>query len=107
MNTKNFKKLTKALLCSLMVVTLTSCLDDDDNNHYEFYRPTALVTVRPNADSTFTLQLDDKTTLFPTNLKTSPFGSLEVRALVNESSRKAPSTAFQGSCVCRRSSELR
>ena len=83
MNTKNFKKLTKALLCSLMVVTLTSCLDDDDNNHYEFYRPTALVTVRPNADSTFTLQLDDKTTLFPTNLKTSPFGSLEVRALVN------------------------
>ncbi len=83
MNTKNIQKITKALLCSLMVVTLTSCLDDDDDNKFAYYRPTALVTVRPAADSTFTLQLDDKTTLYPTNLKTSPFGSLEVRALVN------------------------
>ena len=85
----NIMKLTKALLCSLMVMTLTSCLDDDDK--YELYRPTALVTVRPVADSTFVLQLDDKTTLYPTNMKKSPFGSKEVRALVNYTEEKCAS----------------
>ena len=85
----NIMKLTKALLCSLMVMTLTSCLDDDDK--YELYRPTALVTVRPVADSTFVLQLDDKTTLYPTNMKKSPFGSKEVRALVNYTEEKGAS----------------
>lgn len=37
------------------------------------------------ADGAFFLQLDDKTTLLPTNVKTSPFGDKEVRALMNYS----------------------
>ena len=60
-----------------------SC-DNDDNNDYSLAYPNAIVTVKPNADnSQFYLQLDDSTTLTPTNIKQSPFGNKEVRALVN------------------------
>ena len=68
----------------MMIVTslsLVSCDDDDDC--YADYLPTALVTVYPQGDNAFTMQLDDKTTLVPTNMKASPFGEKEVRALVN------------------------
>lgn len=73
------------LLLSIVGVVLSmmlpSCLSDDDSA--ELMRPTALVTVCPNADGSFIMQLDDETQLVPTNLKTSPFGTKEVRALVN------------------------
>lgn len=64
------------------IVGLQSCLDDD-NNYYEMMYPNALVTVKPNADGSFFLQLDDSTTLLPTNLVSSPYGNKEVRALTN------------------------
>lgn len=60
-----------------------SCLDDDDNDAYYKMLPNALVTVKNATDGTFFLQLDDKTTLLPTNVKNSPFGEKEVRALMN------------------------
>lgn len=61
---------------------LTSCQKNDVD--YSILYPTALVTVKPNDDnSRFTMQLDDKTVLRPINLKQSPFGTKEVRALVN------------------------
>lgn len=61
--------------------TLSSCTDNDDN--LTLLQPTALVTVRPTDNGTFTLQLDNTTTLYPSNMKSSPFGDKEVRALVN------------------------
>ena len=72
--------LTAGLLFSFLL--LPSCLDDDDSNWDKLY-PNALVTVKHADNETVFLQLDDKTTLLPVNLKTSPFGSKEVRALVN------------------------
>lgn len=60
---------------------LQSCDNDDDD--WELRRPTALVTVCPQADGKFTLQLDNNTTLFPSNMDKSPYGDKEVRALVN------------------------
>lgn len=63
------------------IVSLQSCLKDE--NSIELRRPTALVTVRPQADGTFFLQLNDSVRLKPTNVKSSPFGTKEVRALVN------------------------
>ena len=72
---------------ALMATTFAfqSCSNDDDDN-YNIVYPNALVTVKPNADnSQFYMQLDDSTTLVPTNMKTSPFGKKEVRALVNYS----------------------
>ena len=65
----------------MVLMMLPSCTNDDDSP--ELLRPTALVTVCPNADGSFIMQLDNATQLVPTNLKTSPFGTKEVRALVN------------------------
>lgn len=65
----------------VVLMMLPSCINDDDSS--ELLRPTALVTVCPNADGSFIMQLDDETRLVPTNLKSSPFGTKEVRALVN------------------------
>lgn len=65
----------------VLLMMLPSCTNDDDSS--ELLRPTALVTVCPNADGSFIMQLDNATQLVPTNLKTSPFGTKEVRALVN------------------------
>lgn len=79
---------SKALAVATVIATsigFQSCLDDDDNNAYYLRYPNALVTVKEAADGAFFLQLDDKTTLLPTNVKTSPFGDKEVRALMNYS----------------------
>lgn len=67
-----------------MSALFQSCLDDDDNS-LSYNLPTALVTVCPGEDGSFVMNLDDSTTLRPTNVKTSPFGKKEVRALVNYS----------------------
>lgn len=78
---KTMKKWTGGLLLLLMTsLMLTACNEDND---YRLNYPTALVTAKTAADHTFFLQLDDKTTLRPTNYRTSPFGGKEVRALVN------------------------
>ena len=59
-----------AIVCT---IGLQSCLDDDDNNAYYLRYPNALVTVKGAADDAFFLQLDDKTTLLPTNVKNFSF----------------------------------
>lgn len=82
------KRIKAYLLGAWLVVTacaLWSCNDDDDYYYDTGYLlPRALVTVKPNSDNTsFYMQLDDSTTLQPMNMRTSPFGTKEVRALVN------------------------
>ena len=63
--------------------TLQSCTNDEDGAYVLAY-PNALVTVKPNADNTsFRLQLNDSTEVYPVNMRQSPFGTKEVRALVN------------------------
>lgn len=74
-------------LLYLMVILLATTLwlpacDNDDNDVWYSY-PNALVTVKPVNANSFYMQLDDNTTLKPINLQGSPFGSKEVRALVN------------------------
>lgn len=69
------------LLMAMTMTWLASCDVSDDDNIMN-YRPTALVTVKPTADS-FILQLDDTTRLQPSNMTKSPYGDKEVRALVN------------------------
>lgn len=59
-----------------------SCSDDDDNYYYDYRIPNALVTVKPT-ESSWILQLDDNNILCPQNVKKSPYGDKEVRALVN------------------------
>ncbi len=57
----------------------------NSNSQPDLTYPTALVTVRPQGDSTFFMQLDDSTVLRASNLQKPPFGATEVRALVNYS----------------------
>ena len=78
MKRKNLLYLLVALLAT--AVWLPSC-DNDDDVWYTY--PNALVTVKPVDANSFYMQLDDNTTLKPVNMKGSPFGSKEVRALVN------------------------
>lgn len=78
---KQFRLAALALGTIIMSGSLSSCTDNDDN--MALLQPTALVTVRPTVASGFTLQLDNTTVLYPTNMKNSPFGDKEVRALVN------------------------
>ncbi len=68
-----------ALLAGLLA--FQAC-DDDDTYYYDFY-PNALVTVKHAEDRSVYLQLDDSTTLLPVNMRRSPYGEKEVRALVN------------------------
>ncbi len=77
--------LALGLMAALPV--LNSC--DTDSDDVDVWRPTALVTVYPGTSSGFTMQLDDKTTLVPTNMTASPFGEKNVRALVNYTEENA------------------
>ena len=60
---------------------LTSCDVTDDENQGTI-EPNALVTVKPVDANSFYMQLDEQTTLKPVNMKGSPYGENEVRALV-------------------------
>lgn len=90
----SIKHLFAAIAILAGAFTLQSCLDDDDNNCYRYSLPNALVTVKHASDNLLFLQLDDSTTLLPCNVKTSPFGEKEVRALVNYTPVDEPSGEF-------------
>lgn len=81
---KKAKHLLPLALLLASAPMMQSCLDDDDNNSYVICpsSPKALVTVCPTVNGGFTMVLDDKTTLVPSNMDKSPFGNKEVRALV-------------------------
>ena len=67
----------------LGTMSLHSCLNDDDTDNSVNY-PNALVTIKTNSSTgQVYFQLDDETTILPTNMKTSPYGNKEVRALTN------------------------
>lgn len=79
---KKINVLMLGIWLSVMAIALQSC-DNNDDVHVNI-QPTAVVTVKPNGDnSSFYMQVTDSTTLLPVNMKTSPFGNKEVRALVN------------------------
>lgn len=85
---KAMKLSVLALGLAAALPVLNSC--DTDSDCKDAVRwPTALVTVYPGAPSGFTMQLDDKTTLVPTNMTASPFGGKNVRALVNYTEENA------------------
>ena len=72
------------LATAAAVLSVAACSLDDDSFDPSIMHPSAIVTVKPDADnSSFYMQLDDNTTLHAVNLKKSPFGTKEVRALVN------------------------
>lgn len=95
---KSFLSFNKLLAVAVMLsggsLFFQSCLDDDDNYYYGLWQPNALVTVKPVVDDSFFMQLDDSTTLLPVNVKKSPYGDKEVRALVNYEEVNQPSGEY-------------
>lgn len=87
------KKLVVMLMAAVASLGFQSCLDDDDDK-YAMLLPNALVTVKNASDNSCYLQLDERTTLLPVNMKSSPFGGKEVRALVNYSNVDEPSGTY-------------
>lgn len=83
MKMKQSKFSSAAIACLIALASFTAC-SDDDNCPENTRIANALVTVKPQGEGqTPILQLDDSTTLTPTNMSTSPFGEKEVRALCN------------------------
>ena len=58
-----FNKLLASVAVLASVMIFQSCLDDDDNDYYRYAWPNALVTVKPVADNSFFMQLDDSVVL--------------------------------------------
>ena len=87
------KKWFVMLMAAVASLGFQSCLDDDDDK-YAVLVPNALVTVKNASDNSCYLQLDERTTLLPVNMKSSPFGGKEVRALVNYSNVDEPSGVY-------------
>lgn len=80
------KRMKFSLLAALAIVataTLSSCNVNDNEYNDGALNPDALVTIKPVDANSFYMQLDEHTTLKPVNLKGSPYGDEEVRALVS------------------------
>lgn len=74
------------VIFAAVAMLMQSC-DLDNDRYYDYVicpsGPNAIVTVKTAADNTVYLQLDDNTTLLPTNLKEHPFKGKEMRAFVS------------------------
>lgn len=79
---KTLKTMVLLLAMALAVPVLQSC-DTDDEYIYTGAYPNAMVTVKKTASGGVYLQLDDNTTLFPLNMKSSPYKLDEVRAFAS------------------------
>ena len=79
---KSLKAIIFIIIAALTMPVLQSCDTDDDYVYSDVY-PNAMVTVKKTAEGGVYLQLDDKTTLLPVNMKHSPYPLDEVRAFVS------------------------
>lgn len=75
-------KLATAIAAAILSLAALSACDKDFTMPNHPIQPDALVTIKPVDANSFYMQLDEKTTLKPVNMKGSPYGEGEVRALV-------------------------
>lgn len=77
------KRIIKTLAClSLAGISLTSCLKNQGPDYSIFY-PNATATARHTDSGEFYLQLNGYTRLKPLNMTESPYGSKELRVMLN------------------------
>ena len=65
------------------LLSLAGCQLNKQTPDYSKIYANAIVTVKHTPEDVFYLQLDDKTTVKPSNMDESPFGDKQVRALAN------------------------
>lgn len=96
-------RITKKTILAIGLIasslTLNSC-DYNDNNEV-LRRPTALVTVYPSAPDGFFMQLDESTSLVPTNMKASPFGDKKSEGFGELYNRRTRLRRQPTACVCK------
>lgn len=92
---KRVKLMVMVAVAASAALMMQSCLKEDNSYYSSFAN--ALVTVKNVDDGSVYLQLDDRTTLLPVNLKSSPFDGKEVRALTNIRETDDPSGAYDKS----------
>ena len=63
------------------LLSLAGCQLNKQTPDYSKIYANAIVTVKHTPEDVFYLQLDDKTTVKPSNMDESPFGDKQVRAL--------------------------
>lgn len=79
---RTLKALVLLFTVALAIPALQSCDNDDDYIYTGIY-PNAMVTVKKTSAGGVFLQLDDNTTLYPVNMKKSPYTLDEVRAFAS------------------------
>jgi len=77
----NIMKARNIILMAAIAVLSLSC--SKNTTDYSKYYPNYILTCKTDDAGTFYLQLDDKTTALPLNVKKPLFGGKEVRALAN------------------------
>ncbi len=79
MKLNSFKMMAGAIMMVLTAATtLASCDDDQETTRYE----ANIVTIKPQENNSWLLQLNDSTRLLPSNISASPYGTKELRAYV-------------------------
>lgn len=91
---KTFKSIIAVAIIAVSGWILQSCNKSEPNYIY----PNALVTVK-NANGICYFQLDDNTTLLPTNITKIPYNGKEVRALVNCAVTDVPHEGFSEAVI--------
>lgn len=80
------RKLRQSMACALLaagILVFQACTSDDGYEPMGNY-PNALVTIKSNPSTgQVYFQLDDSTTVLPVNMKASPYGNRELRAIAN------------------------
>jgi len=88
------------LLLVAFSMALQSCINDDESNNPSINYPNALVTIKTNsATGQVYFQLDDSTTILPTNSSISRFAGKEVRAFTHLMQLKGPSGIYTKSAI--------
>ena len=88
------------LLLVAFSMALQSCINDDESNTPSINYPNALVTIKTNsATGQVYFQLDDSTTILPTNSSISRFAGKEVRAFTHLMQLKGPSGIYTKSAI--------
>ncbi|MGN0188300.1 MAG: NigD-like protein [Candidatus Cryptobacteroides sp.] len=84
------------IICALAATAFLSALNSCSKSEapdYSLLYPNAIVTVKPVDETSFFLQLDDRTALLPVGTTKLPYGDKEMRAFVNYTETDFPEGA--------------
>ncbi len=100
------RKTVYLVAAAAAVLSLAGCQMDKQSPDYSKIYANAIVTVKHTPEGIFYLQLDDQTTVKPSNIEKSPFGDKQVRALTNMTLTDEKPSSEGSSVVFDKSAEI-